>query len=323
MLAYALRVIICGSLAVLTAGAEDAGPVRVLARFSVDIGWPRWSPDGSTVGFWGNASDGLGIRVVSPDGAGLRLVTEAVAHLGVGLYGWSPDSASIVYTQYCEEGLFLHDLKSGTRRRLRGTPSAWGSPSWSPDGKTIALASSEKAFPGIFLVAVDGTEVRRLPSPTGKLWSPTWSRDGSSVLVCAEHETGARIWRTMADGSGLEEAIRLEASSGLATAWSPDGQWVVYSRSDPPEPGYPRSSGLCAVRIDGERVIRVTDHHSTLDDHPSWSPDWREIVIYRIPGGWRASPTPTHIAVIDVSRLFPDVVEAVAHRTEQESVKQP
>lgn len=127
----------------------------------------------------------------------------------------------------------------------------------------------------------------------------------------------------MADGCGLEEVIRLEGNSGVDTAWSPDGQWVVYSRSAPAKPGHLRSSGLYAANLYGERVIRVTDHLSALDDHPSWSPDGREIAFHRDPVSWRATWPPPQIAVIDVSELFPDVVEAVARRTVPVRARQP
>ena len=157
MAVHAMPVVICWFLLALTVGAEDAGPVRALTRGWMDIGWSRWSPDGSVVGFWARASNDLGIRVVNRDGSGLRLLTDPTAGTRPGLFGWGPHGSSIVYGDLMGQGLVLRDLDSGAVRRLKGTPSLSGSPAWSPDGKTIALASSEKQFEGIFLIAVDGT----------------------------------------------------------------------------------------------------------------------------------------------------------------------
>ena len=93
MLYVRLRIILCACLLAGAAAAEDPGPVRQLTRRSMDIGWPRWSPDGSSIAFWGIASGGLGIRVITADGADMRLLTNPLDRPGMPV--WSPDSLSI------------------------------------------------------------------------------------------------------------------------------------------------------------------------------------------------------------------------------------
>ena len=318
MLARGLREVVCAGLltaAAVNAAAEDVGPVRALERNGSVIAWPRWSPDGSQIGFWANTSDGPRIFTADPDGSRMTPVTDRTEV--VGLPGWSPDGSAIAYMVWSADGQRLHtqELASGARGSLAALPNVSGSPAWSPDGKVIAIASAEAKYPGIFLIALDGTGLRRLPSPSGRLWSPTWSPDGSSVLVCAQDDDDAHMWRIAADGFEVEGMVRLEGNRGLNTSWSPDHEWIVYVRPSPDsQPGMGASS-LYAVSVDGRRSIRVTGNGESIDDYPSWSPSGREIVFVRRQGTWRATRWPPFTA-IDVSAVFPDVVEAAERQAQ-------
>jgi TolB protein len=205
-----------------------------------------------------------------------------------------------------EPGMYVHAVESGARRRLTELLTA-GGPAWSPDGETFAFASSDGASTGVFLIAVDGTDLRPLASPAGALRRLAWSRDGSTVLVHAQDDAETHMWAVRADGSGMERLIQLDAPTGRDTAWSPDGEWIVYARSSPGTPSHQGLTSLYAANVHGGQLVRVTGGHQVFDDHPSWSRDGRKIAFIRRPGGDRPVGT-THIAVIDVSELFPDVV---------------
>jgi Tol biopolymer transport system component len=73
-----------------------------------------------------------------------------------------------------------------------------------------------------------------------------------------------------------DKAVELRADS--EPAWSPDGQWVAFQRTDLKAPG----ARLFVIRSDGS-----SDPHSlsppspvaTSEMHPNWSPDGQTIVF--------------------------------------------
>ena len=128
------------------------------------------------------------------------------------------------------------------------------------------------------------------------------------------------MWRTEADGSGLKKLLRLEGNTGIHTAWSPDGAWIVYARPSLDGPSGLGGSSLYAASADGRRILRVTGGGSVGDEYPSWSPNGREIAFVRRPLSWH-TPQPPRMSVIDVSELFPDVVEAARRQAERGGVR--
>jgi TolB protein len=66
------------------------------------------------------------------------------------------------------------------RRMLAETLEVRSSPSWSPDGKTIAVAATENEGTRIYIVPVDGgSPVRLVDTPS---YDPVWSPDGRYIV---------------------------------------------------------------------------------------------------------------------------------------------
>lgn len=138
---------------------------------------PAWSPDGATIAFnritWGGGEPVVGTvhyGEVSPLSGVLSLLDVAsgvVTDLDIpdqipGDANWSPDSATIVYTDLpasttgscsCVPGDGIHAINAdGTGlTKLRG----WGGPRFTPDGEYILYQDNE-----LFLMRPDGTEAR-------------------------------------------------------------------------------------------------------------------------------------------------------------------
>jgi hypothetical protein len=75
--------------------------------------------------------------------------------------------------------LFVHDLASGAAQQV--TDGAWDdfSPTWSPDGTSIAFASNRtKDNVDIYVLDVATREARRVTTDPGNEMYPAWSADG-------------------------------------------------------------------------------------------------------------------------------------------------
>jgi len=157
---------------------------------------PAWSPDGQAIVFRCDVNNIPQICTIKPDGSGRRQLTHGPG--GNTDPVWSPDSQSIAFVSWrdsdhpssCQDGECNFDIyvmrADGTQQtNLSKHPAEDWSPTWSPDGSTIAFVSlrDESAPPSVcgdscnsevYLMASDGTNVKRVTNDTGPSWSPIW-----------------------------------------------------------------------------------------------------------------------------------------------------
>lgn len=154
----------------------------------------------------------------------------------------SPDGREIAFDGMCEEGsqrVAIHTmpLDGGARRTVVSEPGYMLlGPRWSPDGRWIAYVRAPEPGAGtsgddqVAVVAVDGSAQRVLA--TGR--DPAWSADGGWLAYFSEDD----IRVIGADGTRDRVVLRHRRRPGEASgvpggrlAWSPDGQWIAFSRS--------------------------------------------------------------------------------------------
>jgi WD40-like Beta Propeller Repeat len=160
---------------------------------------------------------------------------------------WSPDGATIAYTQ----------LESGRgffpRPTLRTVAAAGGAsrvlipdarfPAWSPDGSRLAFAGERDRNGSrcvdvdicsyaaeLYVAAADGTGLTRLTNGEGDERDPEWSPDGSRILFTSDRNLpegdSFEVYSIAADGSCLTWLTNGNPGSVFAT-WRP-GSGVRY-----------------------------------------------------------------------------------------------
>lgn len=179
---------------------------------------------------------------------------------------WSPDGLRIAYIDYPKAGereLEILDLTNGATRIVRRFAGIVQSPTWSPDGKTIVVASNDGTTDfHIHLFAVDvatGATTALATGDTGlaAAYSPVdvqlafvggpWG--GPRTLMLYDTQTGA------VTDLGIPAAI-------ARPAFSPDGSQIAYEAPD---------DSVHVVRLDGSG-----DHAVAFDALPgsalAWAP---------------------------------------------------
>jgi dipeptidyl aminopeptidase/acylaminoacyl peptidase len=184
---------------------------------------PRWSPDGAQLAFTSNRADKASQLYVMPVAGGeprkLTSLKEDVAQAV-----WSPDGARLAFVSRVRDAAYEEedDKKRPPRRLTRlqykldsvgwtadrpqhlFTVPADGSseplqltdgdyedhsPSWSPDGSTIAFISARhpdwdlEMVDDVYLVAATGGEPRRLTRGGGSTGGVSWAPDGAQLAI--------------------------------------------------------------------------------------------------------------------------------------------
>jgi tricorn protease len=130
--------------------------------------------------------------------------------------------------------IFTLPAEKGDVRNLTNTPgSAEREPSWSPDGKSIAYFSDATGEYQLYIREQNGLAPPKVidlgPNPSF-FYAPRWSPDSKRIAFTDKH---LRIWYVdVAGGKPVKIDTGLRGGFGATTeiSWSPDSQWIAYTR---------------------------------------------------------------------------------------------
>jgi TolB protein len=201
-----------GDSSLLWSVGLDGKPPRRVASF-VARGTMALSNDGRrvvyAVGSWTRS------RLMLADVAGRhpRALTDSTA--GWFNFAWSPRDRMIASTRLDSTGalqVWLVDLASGATRALTAFPKDAGRPqwpSWSPDGKRVAVQSGrydrdepDKSEADIWLIDVATGRPQRVTERT-RPWldeTPSWAPDNRHLVVQSSRTGRLELWRLSDDG---------------------------------------------------------------------------------------------------------------------------
>ena len=112
----------------------------------------------------------------------------------------------------------------------------------SPDGQTILF----DLLGDLYTMPIAGGEAKRIMGGLSFESQPTWSPDGKTIAFLTDRTGVENLWIANADGSN-PRAVSKDGRTNdrpqimVSPAWTPDGQYIVVSKSRPPEPGHVRA----------------------------------------------------------------------------------
>ena len=211
------------------------------------------------------------LYVVGANGQGLRRLAQWEDFGAIPV--WSPRGTKIAFDKHDdgEHSIWVINVDgSGARRLTR--PSSLRGPSWSPDGRRIALAGPG----GVYVMRANGRQRRLVIRTNLEGTAPVWS-PANKIAFYVGHD----LWIANPDGTRRTLAIKdgTETYSPGGLEFSRDGRKVAFSAH------FGVGNGeLLIGDVSTWRVRRLTDNN--VEDYgPSWSPDGAFLAFGRYRAG--------------------------------------
>jgi dipeptidyl aminopeptidase/acylaminoacyl peptidase len=234
----------------------------------------RWSPDGKYLAFLSSrdSKNGSQLWLLDRRGGEAQKVTDIKGNLGD--YEWSPDGGRLVmvigdpenkgkeapktpkpivvdryhfkqdyqgYLEHDHSHLYIFDI--GTKKLDTLTKGNFdeGSPTWSPDGKSIAFVSNRDADP--------------------------------------DRSENADIFVVEAKANGIVKQLTTWKGHDVSPKYSPDGKYIAYLRQDSEGYNMYDQNILCLMNADGSGTQLITKDLDRPVDSPEWSKDGKSIAF--------------------------------------------
>lgn len=159
--------------------------------------------------------------------------------------------------------IYIADYDGANQRRITVNRALNITPTWAPDGRSIAYTSYARGFPTLFVSFI--YEGRREEPTRGNTqnWLPAWSPDGTKIAFTSNRDGNPELYVMNRDGSGMRRLTN-HPSIDTTPTWSPTGTQLGFT-SD-------RSGGpaIYVMGADGLNVRRISTDGNC--DRATWSP---------------------------------------------------
>ena len=157
------------------------------------------------------------------------------------------------------------------------------SPKWSPDGKWLALTSTDGSPDGmtdVCVMDIEGNQFKNLTQVPERDEVGSWSPNGSKIVFFSNRDGNGEIY--VMDSNGKNQ-VNLTNNPALdaAPTWSPDGTKIAFHSNREGN-----QDDIYVMNPDGVNVVNLT-RHPWEDQAPAWSPDGRWIAYHAFRVGKR------------------------------------
>ena len=183
--------------------------------------------------------------------------------------------------------LHLYNLKTDKLEetlRLRNLV-VLGSPSWSPDGKRIAISSvDEGGRSDLYIFDLASRSLTRLTNDFYEDRDPAWSPDGTTIVFSSDRDSYGKQGYLNLFTYNLATAeidyLTIGQANFTAPAWSPDGKQLMFTCD------IDGAQNVWVMEMDRQKLTRTmkkVTHFSTAAFDPAWT-DKDEMVFAAFEG---------------------------------------
>lgn len=186
---------------------------------------------------------------------------------------WSADGQNLAYVSFENKSsaIFVQALRSGERRKVSARAGINGAPTWSPDGKMLALTLSRKdGDVDLYTLNLQSQMLTRMTFDPGIDTEPTFSLDGRKIYFNSDRSGSPQIYEV--DVNDPKQATRLtfEGSYNARPRLSPDGKQLAVVFLD-------RGNYRIAVVDIASKSVQVLTQ-GRQDESPSFAPNGATLI---------------------------------------------
>jgi dipeptidyl aminopeptidase/acylaminoacyl peptidase len=246
--------------------AADGSGSRQLTRGGKSATSPKWSPDGTWIGFISSRSGKANVWRISPGGGEAEMITD-VKH-GVSAFDWSPDGGSLA--------LVMRDGRTDDEEKAAKEKRDWRTIDENVKMSRLYVAPVEKGADG-------KREPRLLTSGEFSVGDFDWSPDGQAIVF--EHQPTPKVdhWpksdvSIVTVANGAVTPLSATPAAEADPSYSPDGRWIAFTKSTEPT----RWAQQTLVHVVAARGGTSRALGATPDRSPAvvgWSADGGQVLV--------------------------------------------
>ena len=170
------------------------------------------------------------------------------------------------------------DLVTGSRERLTSFAGINSAPSFSPDGRRLAMTLSKSGNPEIYVMDLGSKSLTQVTNQSGIDTAATWGADGSTLYFTSDRGGRPQIYRASASGGGASR-VSFEGGYNADASVSGDGKKIAVVQGG----GNSYRIALIDSSLGGARWSVLSP--GSLDESPSLAPNASMVVYAGRDGG--------------------------------------
>jgi TolB protein len=187
---------------------------------------------------------------------------------------WSPDARRIAYVSFegGVSGVYVQTLRTGTRERVSARAGVNSAPTFSPDGRSLALVLSRDTG-NLDIHSLDLTTqvLRQLTTDAAIDTEATWAPDGRSIYFTSDRAGAPQVYRVGTEPGQRAQRISFERPYNARPRVSPDGKLIAVVT------GESNRYQIGVVDAASGRLTVLTPQ-GRYDESPSFAPNGAQII---------------------------------------------
>ena len=172
-------------------------------------------------------------------------------------------------------------LEASRKAEFTATQGTWMSLDVSPDGQTIVF----DLLGNLYTLPITGGKATRITTGMAYDAQPRFSPDGKSIVFISDRSGGDNVWTMRLDGTDTTQVTQGNSNIYVSPEWTPDGQFLVASRSAGPLGGAAKLEMYRVGHHSALPIIRSPQPFKTLG--AAFSPDGRYVWYAGRQGDWQ------------------------------------